>query len=426
MSLRTLIIILTLYGTSLTMGQSELGSYFLDNTSASQYLNPANNPDATFSWGLPNLYYVSGSEGPGIYGLIKDNIFNLNSLKGELKDNNSTLYAIQGSLGALHFSYDIYSFHIGHQLKSYWQADYNNLLFDMLLNGNAPYIGETVNIGPYVNMNFYNEFYLGFGIELQNLNLGARVKRYNGYSNLYTPKHLFSIYTNDEIYQLEFNTEYRVHTNLISDSLSFANYFDQLSGNLTGNGGWGLDFGMKADILDQFTLSASILDMGVINWKNGASQIVTEGNYSFEGFDLAELITDSLDVIQLDSLASIINVSKNNESYKAGLPVQFYLGLQYYPVEEWEVNALFYTIYSSGRSHPALRLGGTYKPSEYFQTSLAYTWNRFAYFNLGWSGQLNLDWFHLYLAMDNVIDVFRPVGGNYFNVRAGVQIDFVK
>jgi hypothetical protein len=48
MSLRTLIIILTLFGTSLTMGQSELGSYFLDNTSASQYLNPAQQPGGNF------------------------------------------------------------------------------------------------------------------------------------------------------------------------------------------------------------------------------------------------------------------------------------------------------------------------------------------------------------------------------------------
>lgn len=426
MLLRAFAIVITLLGATYSMGQSELGSYFLENNSASQYLNPANNPKATFSWGLPNFYYVHGSEGPGIYGLLKDNILNLGSLEGELKENNSMLYGLQGSLGGLFFTYNNLSFHVGHQLKSYAQVDYNNLLFDVLINGNAPYIGETINIGPYANLNFYNEFYLGFGVQLQNLHLGARVKRYNGYGNAYTPKHQFSIYTHDEIYQLEFNTEYHIHSNMLSDSLAFNSYFNQLTGNLTGNGGWGLDFGMKADILDQFTLSASILDMGTIHWKNGATQIVTEGNYSFEGFDLATLITDSLDVIQLDSLADLVNIDRNNEAYRAGLPVQFYLGLQYYPVEEWEVNALFYTVYSDGRSHPALRLGGTYKASEYFHTSLAYTWNRFAHFNLGLSGQVNLDWFHFYLVMDNFIDIFQPVGGNYFNVRAGVQIDFVR
>jgi hypothetical protein len=426
MTQRTIVSIIALFWTATLMGQSELGSYFLSNTGAGQYLNPANNPRATFSWGLPNGYYVHGSEGPGLRDVFKDNILNLNSLDTELKKENSVLYGFQGSLGGLYLHLDRYYFHLGHNLRSLNQFDYNNLLFDVLLNGNASYIGETINIGPYANLSFYNEFYLGFGVELNKLNLGARVKRLNGYGNIHTPKHEFSIYTHDEIYQLEFNTAYRIETNLLSDSLAYDNFFSQFSGNLTNNGGWAVDFGLKADVLDRFTLSATLLDMGTIHWKNGASTIETEGNYSFEGFDLAELITDSLDIIQLDSLGSIVNITETKESYKTGLPVQFYLGLQFYATEQWELNALYYNVYSTGRSHPALRLGTKFKPSEYFHTSLAYTWNRFAAFNLGWTAEAHLGWFHGFLVMDNVIDIFRPVGGNYFNIRAGIQLDLVK
>lgn len=426
MSVKSILVVITMVWISSITAQSELGSYFIKNTSANQYLNPANNPQATFSWGLPNIYYVHGSEGPGLTNLIKDNVLNLSSLDNEFKKQNSTLYGIQGSLGGLFFHFEPIYFHIGHHIKSYNQGDYNNLLFDVILNGNAPYIGETINLGPYVNLNFYNEFYLGVGIDIENFSIGARLKRLNGYSNFYTPKHDFSIYTHDEIYQLTFNTAYHINTNLLSDSLRFESYFDQLSGNLTNNGGWAFDFGIKADVLDKFTVSASLLDMGTINWQNGTRRIVTEGNYSFEGFDLNDLITDSLDVISLDSLGNLVNISDTYDSYNAGLPVQFYVGFQYYPLEEWEFNALYYNVFSSGRSFPAVRLGAKFKPTEKFHASLAYSWNRFAAVNLGLTAEAHLGWFHGFLMMDNIFDLFRPLGGNYYNFRAGIQIDFVR
>ena len=415
-------------------GQSELNAYFLKDVGASQYLNPANNQEAKLSWYLPNGYYIHGSEGPGFFNLIKDNVFNLENINDKIEENNSVLYGFQGSLGSLHLNYSNFSFHIGQNLKSFTQVDYNNLLFEVLLNGNAQFIGETINIGPYVNTTLYNEFYLGFGVKLQNLQLGARIKRLYGYANAYTPRHEFSLYTNDEIYQLDFNTEYHLYTNLAPDSLSFENpgfsdFFDfnQIAGNLINNKGWAFDFGLKADILDQFTISASLLDMGYINWKNGTTKITTQGNFEFEGLDLVELITDSLETsFEFDSLASIIDVQTSKESYRAGIPVKFYLGLQYYPTEQWEVNTVFYNSYSTGRSHPGLQIGAKYKPSQYFHTSVFYTWNRFAAFNLGVSAEAHLAWFHTFLVMDNLIDIIRPATGNYFNIRAGVQIDFIQ
>jgi hypothetical protein len=410
----------------LGFAQSENSSYFLDNTGIGLYLNPANIQEAKISWTLPSLYYVHGNRGPGIYSILKTNVLNLKDLYGTLKKNNSFQYGFQASLFGLSFNYDQFNFHIGQNLRSFTQVDYNNSLFDILINGNAQYIGETVNVGPYANLNFYNEFYAGFGVKLDNLNLGLRVKRLNGYANAHTPSHKFSIYTDEEIYQLKFNTEYRIHTNMYSDSLNFSNYTSQLFNNLTGNGGWAFDFGLKAKILDKFTISASLLDMGTIKWKNKPTKISTTGEYEFDGLDIAAILKDSLEFINLDSLGSIVNVEITEESYRSGLPVQFYLGVKYELTEQWEINGLFYNAYSTGQSHPSISVMGKYKPSEYFHTSFSYTWNPFAHVNIGWSAEAHLKFAHVYLAMDNIIDIFRPVGGNYFNVRTGIQIDLVK
>jgi hypothetical protein len=427
MSVKHLLLITILMAFSASLrGQAELSSYFLKDVGASQYLNPASSQQAKFSWYLPNGYYIMGTEGPSILGILQTSVLNLENLTRKINKNNSMVYGMQSSLGGLHFNYNFINFHIGQNLRFETQVDFNRNLFDMLLEGNAPYIGQNVEIGPYANLLLYNEFFLGVGTKLQNLQIGARIKRLNGLANFETAKNSFSIYTSEEIYQLDFNTEYRIQTNMIYDSLKFSlNPGGTLFNNFR-NGGWALDFGLRADILEQFTLTASLLDMGMINWSNNTTTILTEGEYEFKGFDLVELVTDSLEVIRLDSLSRIIEVTRSNDNYRSGLPVKFYLGLQYYPVEEWEVNALFYNTFSSGRSQPTLRLGATYKPSEFFHAGFAYTWNRYAWVNLGLSLEAHLQWFHAFIAMDNIFDLFRPVFGNYFNTRIGVQIDLMK
>jgi len=428
MTIRNIMLMISLLtgSISISMAQSELGSYFLNDLGAAQYLNPAKIQHASFSWALPSAYYVHGTRGPSLYSMLRKRVIDFSNVKGSLKEENSFMYSLQGSLGSLHFRYRDFGFHIGHNTRLYNQFDYSERLFDMLLNGNAQYIGETVQLGPYTRLDFYNEFYLGAAVKVRDMQIGTRIKLLNGYLNALTPKNEFSIYTHDEIYQLRFQTAYEINTNLYADSLALDSYGSIMLKNLWSNTGWAIDFGITADIYDRFTISASILDMGVIHWDNNAGRIITEGSYEFEGFDIAALITDSLNIIDLDSLSKILDVHILEEDYRSSLNAKFYLGLQYYLNEKWEINGLFYNAYGGGQSFPSVSLMGKFKPSESFHTALSYSWNPFAAFNLGWNIETHLKWFHWYLNMDNIIDMFNPIAGNYFNIRTGIQIDLVR
>jgi len=399
--------------------QSELSGYFMNNTGVDLYLNPAKTTDARLSWVLPSGYYGHGINGSSILKMFRKGGISSSRLTDDLKSQNSMLFGGQLSLFGFNYSQDNFSIQFGQNLKGYIQTDYNFALVDMILNGNAGYIGQNVNIGPYLDMLGYNEIYLGGSYTFGNLRLGAKIKKLNGIGNLYTPQNTFAIYTDDKIYELSFTNKYHIYTNAYSDSWDSA----WQSLKFWGNNGWSFDFGIEANINDQFKVSATLLDMGSIRWKNNPSKIISEGNFEFTGINLDGLFTDTISVFDFDTIGNLFNFDVIKEAYRSPLPVQLYLGFQYFPTEQWEVNALYYDRFSAGRSHPAFMVMGKYKPSEYFHAGMSYTINRYSYFNVGLTAELHAKWFHAFIAMDNITDIFTPLSSDYFNIRMGTMVD---
>ncbi len=399
--------------------QSELSGYFMNNTGTDLYLNPVKTTDARLSWILPSGYYGHGINGSSVLKLFRKGGISSARLTDDLKSQNSMLFGVQLSLFGFNYSQDNFSVQFGQNLKSHLQVDYNFTLVDMILNGNARYIGENVNIGPYLDALMYNELYLGGSYMIGNLRLGAKIKKLNGIAQAYTPQNTFSIYTDDKIYELSFTNKYHLHTNMYTDNWS--NVWQSLK--FWGNNGWAFDFGIEANIDEQFKVSAALLDMGSINWKNNAKKIISEGTYDINGINLEGIFTDTISIFDFDTLGNLFHFDVVEASYRSPLPVQLFLGFQYFPDEQWEVNALYYDRFSAGRSHPAFMVQGKYKPSEYFHTGLSYTINRYSYFNIGWTAELHAKWFHAFIAMDNLTDIFTPLSSDYFNIRMGTMVD---
>lgn len=421
MRIKQNLIFLTIFISSFVnmQAQSELMGYFMNNTGTDLYLNPAKTTDARLSWVLPSGYYGHGINGSSVLRLFRSGGISSARLTDDLQTQNSMLFGGQLSLFGFNYSQNNFSIQIGQNLKTHIQVDYNYTLIDMILNGNAGYIGENVNIGPYLDALMYNELYLGGSYAIGNLRLGAKIKKLNGIANVYTPQNTFAIYTDDKIYELSFTNKYHIYTNSYSDS--WDNVWQSLK--FWGNDGWALDLGLEAKINDQFKVSGTLLDMGSINWKNNTKKIISEGTYEINGINLEGLFTDTISVFDFDTLGNLFNFEVLEDTYKTPLPVQLYLGFQYLPTEQWEINALYYDRFSAGRSHPAFMVMGKYKPSEYFHTGLSYTINRYSYFNLGWSAELHAKWFHAYIAFDNITDIFTPLSSDYFNVRMGTMVD---
>jgi len=134
-----------------------------------------------------------------------------------------------GPENTLHFDQRIETVSIGLKLSKKWiiQGGHANRLTGaitypkdlaaLLWNGNGPYIGKTLSIGPKVNLFDWNEWSVGLMRTFGRLTIGGKVKFLTGISSLETDNnhHTAEVYTNPDIYQLSLNTDYAFHTSSI-------------------------------------------------------------------------------------------------------------------------------------------------------------------------------------------------------------------
>jgi hypothetical protein len=74
--------------------------------------------------------------------------------------------------------------------------------------------------------------------------------------------------------------------------------------------------GVSVDFLKHFTISASVLDLGFINWKGHSKYNFTQGSWEYTGFDnistegSGEVIEDQLNA-KLEDLAKLFHRSRH-------------------------------------------------------------------------------------------------------------------
>ena len=104
----------------------------------------------------------------------------------------------------------------------------------------------------------------------------------------------------------------------------------------TGNNGYAFDLGVKYSVTSDLKISASVANIGKINWKTNLHTLTLDGSYDFDINDiivdqLAGVISKTDDEISFeDEISDIFEISDASEvDYKGSLPTSFYLGLHY-------------------------------------------------------------------------------------------------
>ncbi len=158
----------------------------------------------------------------------------------------------------------------------------------LLINGNAPYVGQTASFAPAGDMQLFWENAVGVGVSLtENLSVGARVKLLRGFMNVNTASANATVSVADN-YNLTMAADMNVQTSGIhgiDDKFKLSNY--------SGNTGVGVDLGATFKPLDKLTLAASLVDIGAIKWKYDTYQYSldkSKATYTFEGVDAGKLM----------------------------------------------------------------------------------------------------------------------------------------
>lgn len=322
---------------------------------------------------------------------------------------------------------------LGHAVRFNAFLDYPKTLPQLIWQGNSQFIGQAVDFGADTQLFGYNEFSLGLTLPItENLYIGGRAKYLTGFGDISTERSELSLYTDDDIYALRLDADLLVNN---AGEIAYNGFrditvdydFGRFEGSdlLTGNRGYAFDAGAHLQ-LGRLSLSASVLDLGQINWTSSVANYELTGDYEFDGLDLADEILEDATAIGsvVDTLIDTYPIRESSRSYSTSLGYKTYVSAGFQFTERWRLGLLFHGEQYRDEFYPALALGGTARLTNWLTAGAHYAWRNDAYDNLGLNLQLQLGPARLLAGTDNLLTAFRLKNSNNANARIGLYFAF--
>jgi len=439
-----LYIFLSLWASSL-FAQQELGLHFLTSVWQSQETQPAYFSEKHVAITLPSVYYNASNSGFTLNKLFTkegDSLsVNSDGVLASTKPNNYLRGNLSVAPIGLGLRFGNLQLGLSTAVKSSAYMNYSEDLLGLLLKGNGKYVGQTVNAGPDFAFAAYSEIGISGAyrfLKFKNdkaedegrLSVGTKLKYLNGLADFSVAKdhRQASIYTDPEYYALTLQTDYEIQSSMITkgDSLKLQLTADSLKA-FTQNGGWGIDLGATFRISNKWSVSASVVDIGEINWNQNTKTYKSEGTYKYGGVTFNQLVKDG-EYINFQALSDTLRATfkfKGTETaaYKTPLNTKYYLSATFKPVSFIRIGGLLYGEVRYKKLNPAVALSGNF---DWKLLSLGVTgaYRNGRVGNLGLNAALKLGWFQMYFASDNLVGVVAPKAARNGNLRGGMNLVF--
>ncbi len=322
---------------------------------------------------------------------------------------------------------------LSHAMRINSNTTYTKQLAQLLWQGNAQFIGETIEVAPTTRSYDFHEIGLGVSRKFGKMRAGAKIKYLSGISALITDPNAnkISVYTNPDIYQLELATDYAFQSaGIISaidtSGLGFNIARNQLRNGLNGaNSGLAFDLGLMFQVSKRLQIHASALDLGgSIRWE-AAKYFKTKANYTYEGANIpgADLINgaDNLDFsTKLDSLNDIFKFDQTTTNFSSAIPSRYYVGASYEVMKQLTVAGSVFAEGGIAEDKLAFGVSAHFRPIKLVSVGVMYSANRQNAANIGAQVTLSPGPFRIFVASDNLGGAFSPYASSRVNLRAGV------
>lgn len=420
-----------------TFGQHELGLHFMRNVWQSGLTNPAIVQPQTISVSVLGLRNNLSFDGPTYNEIVSnengqkvidvdkfvDKLNPQNDIRDDLELNT---IAIALKLGQLHLSLS----HAVHY-QAYFQ--YPKELPQIVWQGNAQFIGQTVELGNELQFFGYHELAAGAAYEFGPLTIGGRLKFLSGINSAVTDEdhHSASFYTDSDVYQITLAGDYILNsagavnyngfTDLQTDfnfgELTFEKFF-------SANTGLAFDLGARLK-LDKLDLAVSVLDLGKITWDKDVTNYAASQTVTYNGLDFSNALTGD-DVpgfdAALDTLETLYEVTKTHNKFETKLPSRVYLSAMYELTEKVSVGALFFSEKFRNETDTRVAIGGTAKLLPFLTTGASYALGNDRFDNLGINVALTFGPIQLFAVTDNIFAALNAGDSKDFGARLGGRI----
>lgn len=318
-------------------------------------------------------------------------------------------------------------------------------LFTLVLEGNEGFIGSSIDLsGMGFNAQAYLESSVGISKNITNkLRVGGRFKLYMGAMNASLTAEQLEIEVNDDFSHalhtdlvMRFNAPVDVSfddDDMIKDILFREDLgFSEVGPNAS-NIGVGIDLGATYDLMDNLSLSASIIDFGFINWGSESFELRANNSFSFDGFDITSVITEEIefDVMMEDFADSLLNsfdFVDTEDKYNSGLPTKIFLGANYRPLDFIGLGVLSRTTFNQGLRQ-SLTFSANLYAGDILSTHLSYTMINRTFNNFGFGLGLKAGPFQFYTVVDQLpaswIKMTDSSGEDDFNLMLPNRVDYM-
>ena len=430
----TTIVAILLLGFS-AFGQ-DISIHMMDSVYARTDVNPAYRFDKKIVIDLPGLTVGTYTNGVSIGDLLVENGgLNELKLKEGINDVNDINYATgESSVNLIGAGVTLGKWQLstGYNWHYKGSTNYTKDVFLLAANGNAPYIGETLDVGPELLLQSYHEVYLGASYQMNSVTFGTRIKFMSGINDISTENASIKLTTEEEIYQLRVESDYVLNTTGAVDYDGINNVdvngdklSDELFSNFFGeNSGVAIDLGVDWKVNDKFSLSASVLDLGSISWKKDVVNYISKGDNTFEGVDILDYIDDDQEVVLEDSLYNLLDFEESNEGYSTSIGAKIHLNARYQMSPKLTLGANYYRASNAINSRYLISVNGQYKALPWLSFGTGYGLSSNSPILIPFNTMLHLGIVDLYMSSDNILSSFSIKSAKVSQLRIGLQLGF--
>ena len=312
----------------------------------------------------------------------------------------------------------------------------NNLPREVIINGTG------------IHLINYTEFAIGAAYQINpKFSAGIRAKYLLGSAHIQTRRSNIGIITTDSPLELTVTSDLLVRGNLpldlaldnegyVTDAESHLNSYSDLPALLLSwNHGMAVDAGIIYSYSEKVTFSASLLDIGFIQWRKNTSMISQDEEFVFQGIDMNNYLqsnaeTDFIQALQ-DSIETRLRLSGSNDPYTAMIPARFFIATDYKWNQKINLGVVLEGEILSSRLYPSITFTAIYRPSDILSASLSYSLMDRGFANLGYGIIIGKSPVSFYFVSDNIPFTYVheedqgliwPYSARTMNFRIGMNI----
>ena len=425
-----------------SIAQSQFMLYQMNNRlPQSGHVNPSFFPDYKITVGLPfvSTTYLSLNTGK----LTFNNAFTRSS-DDSLRFNPTNLASKLDKSNRLEVNGNTQLFQFGIRVN----RNFFTLTLSERVDGGIVYPGSLVkflgtgtgqtpgevfafeNLG--MQTHWYQEMALGYGRQVSDrFGFGVRAKLLSGVAGL-NIDNVSGVLISD-VDSLYINTSaIDMHT---SGTEIFENTdFDKVFNTATAfkNIGYALDIGFNFEVINNLVLSASLTDLGVINWKNNTKLFtIDEVSYSFKGENFLDVVSGNNNFDAFGQIADTLQVlyevdTIENISYKTPLTSKFYAGANYNLGKMHSFGFLFYGDVFKGTFNPGVGLSYNLTIGHIWSIGVSASYRNKSFENFGVGTTITLGPIQVYALSENLMAIAQIADANYVDARVGINLVFGK